>query len=96
MHVADQVHLIDWNNGRRAGWRSTQARLHGSTTLRGFGFLTREGGPDIFVHYSAIQLDGYKTLKEGDAVQFDIETGTSGKLQAANVSRAETISSESV
>jgi cold shock protein len=63
---------------------------------KGFGFLTREGGPDVFVHYSAIQIEGYKTLKEGDAVQFDIETGTSGKPQAVNVSRAETISSELV
>jgi CspA family cold shock protein len=63
---------------------------------KGFGFLTHEGGPDVFVHYSAIQIEGYKTLKEGDPVQFDIETGTSGKPQAANVSRAESMPGGSV
>ncbi len=39
---------------------------------KGYGFIGREDGPDVFVHYSAIQLDGYKTLKEGDEVEFDI------------------------
>ena len=52
---------------------------------KGFGFLEREGGPDVFVHFSAIQGDGYKKLAEGDAVDFDIETGPSGKPQAVNV-----------
>ncbi len=50
-----------------------------------FGFITRDGGPDVFLHYSAIQTEGYKSLKEGQAVSFDIETGSSGKPQAANV-----------
>lgn len=54
---------------------------------KGYGFLTREGGPDTFVHYSAIQMEGYHSLKEGDAVAFDIETGNGGKPQAANVSK---------
>ena len=54
---------------------------------KGYGFLKHEGGPDVFVHYSAIQLEGYKSLREGDDVEFDIETGTSGKQQAARVSR---------
>jgi CspA family cold shock protein len=54
---------------------------------KGYGFLSHEGGPDVFVHYSGIQLEGYKTLQKGDAVEFDIETGTSGKQQAANVSK---------
>ena len=53
---------------------------------KGFGFLSREGGPDVFVHFSAIQTDGFKTLREGDAVEFDIEMGPSGKQQAAKVS----------
>lgn len=57
--------------------------------VKGFGFLSREGGPDVFVHYSAVQHDGYKTLTEGDLVEFDIETGSSGKEQAANVSRSQ-------
>jgi CspA family cold shock protein len=45
---------------------------------KGFGFLTREGGPDVFVHYSAIQMEGYHTLKEGDAVAFDVIQGDKG------------------
>ena len=52
---------------------------------KGYGFLTREGGHDVFVHYSSIQTDGYRSLKEGDAVEFDVEKGASGKEQAANV-----------
>ena len=55
---------------------------------KGYGFLGHEGGPDVFVHYSAIQLDGYKTLKEGDPVLFDIIQGTKGP-QADRVTRAE-------
>lgn len=45
---------------------------------KGFGFLGRDGGPDVFCHYSSIELEGYKTLKEGDPVEFDIIQGTQG------------------
>ncbi len=51
---------------------------------KGYGFLAREGGPDVFVHFSAIQTDGFKTLNEGQQVEFEIEQGPKG-LQAANV-----------
>jgi CspA family cold shock protein len=53
---------------------------------KGYGFIGREDGPDVFVHYSSIQLDGYKTLKEGDDVEFDIVQGQKG-AQADSVIR---------
>jgi CspA family cold shock protein len=54
---------------------------------KGFGFIEREGGDDIFVHFSAIQGEGYKTLDEGQAVTFDVEQGQRGP-QASNVRKA--------
>lgn len=51
---------------------------------KGFGFIEREGGPDVFVHYSAIQSDGFRSLKENDEVEFEVREGPKG-LQAANV-----------
>ena len=51
---------------------------------KGYGFIEREDGADVFVHYTAVQLEGYRSLKEGQAVEFDIEEGVKG-LQAANV-----------
>jgi len=51
---------------------------------KGYGFLGREGGEDVFVHYTAIQKDGYKGLKEGDKVGYDVIEGEKG-LQADNV-----------
>ena len=56
---------------------------------KGFGFLGRQDGADVFVHYSSIQLDGYKSLKEGDHVSFDIVEGTTGRPQADNVTRSQ-------
>jgi cold shock protein len=54
---------------------------------KGFGFIGREdGSPDVFVHYSAISSDGYKTLQEGDQVEFEIVDGQKGP-QAGNVTR---------
>jgi len=51
---------------------------------KGFGFIERDGGPDVFVHYSAIQADGFRSLKENDQVEFEVREGPKG-LQAANV-----------
>ncbi|MCY3770643.1 MAG: cold shock domain-containing protein [Gemmatimonadetes bacterium] len=53
---------------------------------KGFGFIAREDGDDVFVHYSAIVAQGFKTLNEGDEVTFDITEGPKG-LQAANVTK---------
>jgi CspA family cold shock protein len=52
---------------------------------KGYGFISREDGDDLFVHFSEIQMDGFKTLDEGQAVVFDVTTGQNGKLQASNV-----------
>lgn len=54
---------------------------------KGFGFIQQESGEDVFVHFSAIQGDGFKSLAEGQAVSFEIVQGPKG-LQAANVNKA--------
>lgn len=51
---------------------------------KGYGFLSQENGEDVFVHYSALQGDGYKSLNEGEAVEFEVTNGPKG-LQAASV-----------
>jgi CspA family cold shock protein len=51
---------------------------------KGFGFIAQESGPDVFVHFTAIQADGFRSLAEGDAVEFDVAQGPKG-LQAQNV-----------
>ena len=53
---------------------------------KGFGFITADGGNDVFVHYSSIQGDGFKSLDEGQAVSFDVTQGNRGP-QASNVNR---------
>ncbi|OGL58689.1 MAG: cold-shock protein [Candidatus Tectomicrobia bacterium RIFCSPLOWO2_12_FULL_69_37] len=54
---------------------------------KGYGFISQESGNDIFVHYSAIQGDGFRSLKEGDRVRFEVVQGPKG-MQAANVAKA--------
>ena len=53
-------------------------------STKGYGFIQRQGGEDVFVHFKSIKGDGYKSLNEGDTVEFDVEKGPKG-LQAANV-----------
>ncbi|MCU4769874.1 cold shock protein CspC [Bacillus toyonensis] len=61
-----------------------QGKVKWFNAEKGFGFIEREDGEDVFVHFSAIQQDGYKSLEEGQQVEFDIVDGARGP-QAANV-----------
>ncbi|AEH53543.1 MULTISPECIES: cold-shock protein [Heyndrickxia] len=63
-----------------------QGKVKWFNSEKGYGFIEREGGSDVFVHFSAIQGEGFKTLEEGQSVSFDIEEGNRGP-QAANVSK---------
>ncbi|HKA90551.1 MAG TPA: cold-shock protein [Haliangiales bacterium] len=54
---------------------------------KGYGFISRDGAPDVFVHHSAIEMDGFRSLAEGQKVEFNVVQGPKG-LQAANVRRA--------
>ncbi|PYM75192.1 MAG: cold-shock protein [Candidatus Rokuibacteriota bacterium] len=61
-----------------------QGQVKWFNDAKGYGFITQEGGEDVFVHYSAIQSQGFKSLAEGDRVEFEVTRGPKG-LQAANV-----------
>ena len=63
-----------------------QGKVKWFNAEKGYGFIEREDGDDVFVHFSAIQQDGFKSLDEGQEVEFEIEEGPRG-LQAANVSK---------
>ncbi|KHD84663.1 cold-shock protein [Heyndrickxia ginsengihumi] len=63
-----------------------QGKVKWFNSEKGYGFIEREGGSDVFVHFSAIQGDGFKTLEEGQQVSFNIEDGARGP-QAANVEK---------
>ena len=58
---------------------------------KGYGFIGHDGGDDVFVHFSAIQMDGYRRLRKGQEVEFSVEDGPKG-LQAANVVAASQVS----
>jgi cold shock protein len=66
------------------------ARINGTVKwfndAKGYGFIAREGGPDVFVHFSAIQMGGFRSLAEGDKVEFEIVQGQKGP-QAADVTK---------
>jgi CspA family cold shock protein len=65
---------------------TAQGRVKWFNDAKGYGFIAREDGPDVFVHYSAISGDGFRSLAEGQQVQFEITEGPKG-LQATNVQK---------
>ena len=70
---------------------AVQGKVKWFSNAKGFGFIEQEGGQDVFVHYSSIQGEGYKSLEEGDIVSFDILQGEKGP-QASNVIKEKTAS----
>jgi CspA family cold shock protein len=64
----------------------TQGKVKWFNDVKGFGFISGDGGQDIFVHHSAILAEGYRSLKEGEVVEYDLEPGPKG-LKAINVRR---------
>ncbi len=64
----------------------TVGKVKWFNNAKGYGFIQREGGNDVFVHYTAIQSEGFKTLEEGQTVEFEIQDGPKGP-QAANVTK---------
>jgi cold shock protein len=66
---------------------AVRGRVKWFNEKKGFGFIEQPGGPDVFVHFSAIKGDGFRTLADGQEVEFDIEQGQKGP-QAANVMKA--------
>lgn len=86
--INSQAHKLLTRGERRGAYVE---RLKGTVkwfnNAKGYGFIGRDDGPDVFVHYSAITAEGYKSLQEGDAVEFEIVQGQKGP-QAANVTKA--------
>ena len=74
----------------RQGWEAYTFMVEGTVKWfnesKGFGFLSREGGPDVFVHHSEIKAEGFRTLNEGDRVRFEVVDSPKGP-RAANVSK---------
>jgi len=66
---------------------TAQGRVKWFNDAKGYGFIARDNGPDVFVHYSSIVGDGFRSLAEGQAVQFELTEGPKG-LQATNVTKA--------
>ena len=73
--------------GKERGLEMAQGTVKWFNPEKGYGFISQEGGEDLFVHWFEIQMDGYKTLDEGAAVEFEVTQGDNGKLQASNVTK---------
>ena len=73
-------------NSRKDSLQMEKGTVKWFNGAKGYGFISRESGEDVFVHYKAISGDGYRSLNEGDQVEFEVERGPKG-LQATNVNK---------
>lgn len=74
------------NSGERRKQKMVKGKVKWFSNQKGYGFITPENGKDVFVHHTAIQGEGYKTLEEGQEVEFEIKQGPKGE-QATNVTK---------
>jgi CspA family cold shock protein len=81
------VDLLDMGPQVREGNAVEKGTVKWFNDAKGYGFITRENGPDVFVHHTAIQAEGFRTLAEGEMVEFDVIQGPKG-LQASNVRKS--------
>ena len=81
------VHAWRFRCTKERGSKMAEGTVKWFNPEKGYGFISQNDGEDLFVHFSEIKMDGFKTLEENLAVSFDITTGQNGKLQASNVSR---------
>jgi cold shock protein len=86
-HLTAGTSLAPGTCGKRGYVERLKGTVKWFNNAKGYGFIGRADGPDVFVHYSAITSEGYKSLQEGDPVEFEITEGQKGP-QAANVTKA--------
>jgi cold shock protein len=88
VHRPGLVYRRGWNAGHSKQERTMRitGKVKWFNNAKGYGFIERDGGSDVFVHYSAIQGDGFRSLEEGQAVEFEIVDGPKGP-QAGNVTK---------
>ena len=73
------------SQGKERGFKMAEGVVKWFNPEKGYGFISQNDGEDLFVHFSEIKMDGFKTLDEGQRVSFEVTTGQNGKLQASNV-----------